>query len=66
MSDEEWKEKIREIIKKHKEARDLAGEELTTTTIIADSDSLNYGRIQAHNVAIYDLENLIGEEVGKI
>lgn len=58
----QWYKKINEKIEKHEEARDLAGEQLTTTLIIADSDSLNYGRIQAHNVAIKDLKELIGKE----
>lgn len=53
------KDKIKELIKKHEEARDLAGEQLTTTQIIADTDSLNFGRIEAHNVAIKDLEELL-------
>ena len=53
------KDKIKELIKKHEEARDLAGEELSSTTVVADSDSLNFGRIQAHNVAIKDLEELL-------
>ena len=55
----EWEKKIQEVIKKHEEERDLAGERLTTTTIIADSDSLNYGRIQTHNVTIKDLQDLL-------
>lgn len=55
------KDKIKEIIKKHEEARDLAGEELTTTTIIADTDNLNYGRIETHNVAIEYLKELLEE-----
>lgn len=58
---DKWKSKVKELKKKHEEARDLAGEQLITTIIIADSDSLNYGRIQAHNVIIKDLEELLQE-----
>ena len=65
-TDEEWRDCLRKLVEKHKEARDLAGEQLTTTIVVADSDSLNYGRIQAHNVIIDDLETLLGEKVGKI
>jgi len=56
------KDRIKELIKKHEKARDLAGEQLTTTQIIADTDSLNYGRIEAHNVAIKDFEELLEEK----
>lgn len=50
---------LKEAIKYHEYARDLAGEQLTTTQIIADSDSLNYGRIEAHNVAVSKLEKIL-------
>lgn len=56
-----YKDKIEDLIKEHQNARNLAAEQLTTTQVVADSDSLNYGRIQAHNFAIKKLKKLLGE-----
>lgn len=55
----EWEKKIEEIIKKHKNARKLARELIEEKVVIADSDSMNCGRIEAHDLIIYDLEDLL-------
>ena len=55
----DWEKKIQKIIDKHKRAERLAIEQLSSNIIIADSESLNYGRKEAHGLIIYDLENLL-------
>ena len=55
----EWKNKIEEVIKKHEKARKLARELIEEEVVIADSDSMNCGRIQAHDLILYDLQMLL-------
>jgi hypothetical protein len=57
--DLEWRKKIQRIIEKHKRAERLAVEQLSSNIIIADSESLNYGRKEAHGLIVYDLEKLL-------
>lgn len=56
------KDKIKEILSKHKKFKKLAAEQIEGNIIIADSDSLNFGRKETHQVIINDLEELLGEE----
>ena len=49
------KEKIEEI----KKYRDIAKELIEERVVIADSDSLNYGRAEAHDKDIQVLEELL-------
>ena len=57
-----WEEKINEILIRNKKALKLAQEQIEEEIIIADSDSLNAGRIQAHSLIINDLEKLLGDD----
>ena len=47
------KKKIEELKNKIEKAMDLANDSIEERVVIADSDSLNFGRKQAHN---YDIE----------
>ncbi len=49
------KEKLQDIIKQMEKAMNLANNCIEERIVIADSDSLNFGRKQAHN---YDIELL--------
>lgn len=53
------KKDVEEILKKHKKAMKLAREQISEKIIIADSDSLNCGRKEAHNLIISDLIDLL-------
>ena len=53
---------IEKILKKHKKAMKLASEQISERIIIADSDSLNCGRKEAHNLIISDLIDLLNKE----
>lgn len=56
------KDKVKEILIRNKKALKLAQEQIEEEIIIADSDSLNAGRIQAHSLIITDLEKLLGDD----
>jgi transcriptional regulator CtsR len=56
------KDKIREIIKIIEKYSQMAKEEINVKILIADSNSLNYGREEAHNADIYHLKQLLEEE----
>lgn len=56
------KNKIKEGIREMKKARDLANELINERVIIADSDSLNFGRKEAHDFDINILQDLLKEE----
>jgi hypothetical protein len=51
------RDKIKELIK----YRDLAKELIEHKIVVADSDSLNYGRSEAHDKDIQVLKELLGE-----
>ena len=53
------KEKVKEIIKKIEKYADIANELIEEKIIIADSDSLNFGRKQAHGKDIEELKILL-------
>lgn len=50
---------IQDILKQIRKNEQLAGECIEQTIIIADSDSLNYGRAEAHNCDAVILEELL-------
>lgn len=52
------KDKIEELEKYEK----LAKEQIENRIVIADSDSLNYGRAEAHSKGIQILKEILGEE----
>lgn len=53
------KEKIVDIIEKISLYKKLAKESIEQRIVIADSDSLEYGRMQAHNVDMSMLQELL-------
>lgn len=53
------KEKIVDIIEKISLYKKLAKESIEQRIVIADSDSLEYGRMQAHNVDVSMLQELL-------
>lgn len=53
------KEKIVDIIEKISVYKKLAKESIEQRIVIADSDSLEYGRMQAHNVDMSMLQELL-------
>lgn len=53
------KEKIVDIIEKISVYKKLAKESIEQRIVIADSDSLEHGKMQAHNVDIYMLQKLL-------
>ena len=55
------KSKIKEKIEELKGYRDLAKEQIEEKIIIADTDSLNYGRAEAHDKDIQVLQELMGD-----
>lgn len=56
------KQKVKEVIKKIKEILDIAEEQIESKIIIADSDSLNFGRKQAHGKDIELIEKLLEDK----
>lgn len=56
------KQKVKEVIKKIKEILDIAEEQIESKIIIADSDSLNFGRKQAHGKDIELIERLLEDK----
>lgn len=56
------KERARELIKKHEDLQKIAINQIENRIIIADGDSLQYGRAQAHQCVINDLKKLLEEE----
>lgn len=56
------KSKVKEKIEELKGYRDLAKEQIEERVIIADSDSLNYGRAEAHNKDIEVLQELMEDK----
>lgn len=56
------KQKVKEVIKKIKEILDIAEEQIESKNIIADSDSLNFGRKQAHGKDIELIEKLLEDK----
>ena len=56
------KQKVKEVIKKIKEIIDIAEEQIESKIIIADSDSLNFGRKQAHGKDIELIEKLLEDK----
>lgn len=55
------KEKVGQTIKKIEQYEDIANELIEARIIIADSDSLNFGRKQAHRKDIEELKMLLEE-----
>lgn len=55
------KQVIRDKIKELSKYRDLAKELIEHKIVVADSDSLNYGRSEAHDKDIQVLKELLGE-----
>lgn len=55
------KQVIRDKIKELSKYRDLAKELIEHKIVVADSDSLNYGRAEAHYKDIQVLKELLGE-----
>ena len=55
------KQVIRDKIKELSKYRDLAKELIEHKIVVADSDSLNYGRAEAHDKDIQVLKELLGE-----
>lgn len=55
------KDKIRDKIKELKHYKEIAEEMIEHRVVIADSDSLNYGRAEAHEKDIEVLKELLGE-----
>lgn len=53
------KDTIKEIIEKIKKAEISASESINECIVVADSDSLNFGRKEAHNYDLTLLENLL-------
>ena len=53
------KEKIVDIIEKISVYKKLAKESIEQRIVIADSDSLEYGRMQAHNIDMSMLQKLL-------
>jgi len=53
------KSKIKEKIEELKKYRDLAKEQIEERVITVDSDSLNYGRAEAHDKDIQVLQELM-------
>lgn len=58
---EELPNKIREKIKIIEGYSNIAKEEIRETALVADTNSLNYGRKQAHDADLYHLKLIIGE-----
>lgn len=58
---EQLPNKIREKIKIIEGYSKMAKEEITERVLVADTNSLNYGRMEAHNADIYHLKEIIGE-----
>lgn len=56
------KEKIVDIIEKISVYKKLAKESIEQRIVIADNDSLEYGRMQAHNVDVSMLQELLESE----
>lgn len=56
------KEKIENIIEKISVYKKLAKESIEQGIVIADEDSLEYGRMQAHNVDVSMLQELLESE----
>ena len=56
------KSKIKEKIEELEKYRNLAREMIEHRVVVADSDSLNYGRAEAHNKDIEVLQELIEEK----
>ncbi len=56
------KKKIKEVKKKIEKAMNLANECIEESIVVADSDSLNFGRKQAHNYDIELLQELLKED----
>lgn len=56
------KQKVKEVIKKIKEILDIAEEQIESKIIIANSDSLNFGRKQAHGKDIELIEKLLEDK----
>ena len=57
-----WEYKIKAKIKEIKKYKDLARDSIEERIVIADSDSLNYGRKEAHEKDIEVLQSLLEKE----
>lgn len=61
-ANKQWESKIKEKIEELRKYRDLAREDIEERVIIADSDSLNYGRAEAHDKDIQVLQELLEDK----
>ena len=57
------KAKIREKIEELKDYSNIANEQIKSYPLIVDSDSLNFGRVQAHIKDMQVLRKLLGDEI---
>ncbi len=61
-ADKKWEDKIKAKIEEIKQYKDLARDRIQEKIVIADSDSLNYGRKEAHEKDIEVLQSLLEKE----
>lgn len=62
LCDYAWGNKIKAKIEEIKHYKDLARDSIEEKIVIADSDSLNYGRKEAHEKDIEVLQSLLEKE----
>ena len=57
--EKKWKDKIKDVIKDIEVVKNFANKQITERIVIADSNSLNYGRKEAHDADICLLKDIL-------